>query len=149
MEYVGLDLSLTGTGMVKLSKDEEILYKNVFSTGASTQIEERILTISFEILSRIVYESMIYIEGLSYGSRGQKMLEISGLHYCIRCQLTKDGRPFKIIPPTTLKKFITGTGRAQKNLMLLKIYKKFGIEFDSDNIADAYSLARLALEENK
>jgi hypothetical protein len=33
--------------------------------------------------------------------------------------------------------------------MLLKVFKKFGIEFDNNNLCDAYSLARLAVEEYK
>ncbi len=55
--------------------------------------------------------------------------------------------PFKVVAPGTLKKFVTGDGRAKKDLMLLKVYKKWGVEFDDDNLADAYSLARFALED--
>ncbi len=54
---------------------------------------------------------------------------------------------FKIIAPGTLKKFVTGDGRAKKDLMLLKVYKKWGVEFSDDNLADAYGLARHALED--
>ncbi len=31
--------------------------------------------------------------------------------------------------------------------MLLKVYKKWGVEFEIDDLADAYGLARMALEE--
>jgi Holliday junction resolvasome RuvABC endonuclease subunit len=48
------------------------------------------------------------------------------------------------IPPMTLKKYATGKGTAKKQEMLLQIYKRWGIEFNDDNAADAYSLARLA-----
>lgn len=48
------------------------------------------------------------------------------------------------IPPMTLKKFAAGKGNAKKQEMLLQIYKRWGIEFNDDNAADAYSLARLA-----
>jgi crossover junction endodeoxyribonuclease RuvC len=150
MIYCGIDLSLTNTGFVVLLKDGKIFQKFLFSTGPSTQIEDRILEIAFNVLSRIDKNNyIVFLEGLSFGSRGQKMLELAGLHYYIRCQLQKDGINFTIIPPTTLKKYITGKGNCKKNLMLLKVYKKFGIEFDDDNIADAYSLARMALEGKK
>lgn len=49
-----------------------------------------------------------------------------------------------IVPPTSLKKFVTGTGNAAKAEMLLGVYKKWGADFRDDNEADAYALARLA-----
>lgn len=48
------------------------------------------------------------------------------------------------IPPMTLKKFAAGKGNAKKQEMLLQIYKRWGLEFNDDNAADAYALARLA-----
>jgi Holliday junction resolvasome RuvABC endonuclease subunit len=51
--------------------------------------------------------------------------------------------PLKI-PPMTLKKYAAGKGNAKKQEMLLQIYKRWGIEFNDDNAADSYALARLA-----
>lgn len=48
------------------------------------------------------------------------------------------------IPPMTLKKFASGKGNSKKQEMLLQIYKRWGVEFNDDNAADAYALARLA-----
>jgi Holliday junction resolvasome RuvABC endonuclease subunit len=48
------------------------------------------------------------------------------------------------IPPMTLKKYATGKGTAKKQEMLLQMYKRWGVEFNDDNAADAYALARLA-----
>lgn len=49
-----------------------------------------------------------------------------------------------IVPPKSLKKFVTGSGTAAKDNMLLGVYKKWHQEFRDNNQADAYSLARLA-----
>lgn len=49
-----------------------------------------------------------------------------------------------LIPPMTLKKYAAGKGNAKKQEMLLQIYKRWGIEFNDDNAADSYALARLA-----
>ena len=75
---------------------------------------------------------------------------IDSLYY-LRIFLFKKKVNYKIIAPGTLKKFVCGKGKghAKKNLMLLKVYKNWGIEFDDDNLADAYSLARMALEDYK
>lgn len=48
------------------------------------------------------------------------------------------------IPPMTLKKFASGKGTSKKQEMLLQIYKRYGVEFNDDNAADAYALARVA-----
>jgi hypothetical protein len=52
-------------------------------------------------------------------------------------------RPLQI-PPATLKKYAAGKGNVKKQEMLLQIYKRWGIEFNDDNAADSYALARLA-----
>lgn len=48
------------------------------------------------------------------------------------------------IPPMTLKKYASGKGNSKKQEMLMQIYKRWGIEFNDDNAADSYALARLA-----
>jgi hypothetical protein len=52
-------------------------------------------------------------------------------------------RPLQV-PPMTLKKYAAGKGNAKKQEMLMQIYKRFGVEFNDDNAADSYALARLA-----
>ncbi|MFK0015807.1 hypothetical protein [Streptomyces sp. NPDC091027] len=49
-----------------------------------------------------------------------------------------------IIAPTKLKKYCTGRGTASKAEMLLGVYKKWGVTYSDDNLADAHSLARAA-----
>jgi len=56
-----------------------------------------------------------------------------------------DERRFPLkVPPMTLKKYASGKGNSKKQEMLLQIYKRWGIEFNDDNAADAYALGRLA-----
>lgn len=52
-------------------------------------------------------------------------------------------RPLQI-PPMTLKKYATGKGTAKKQEMLMQMYKRWNVEFNDDNAADSYALARLA-----
>ena len=56
----------------------------------------------------------------------------------------EDPRKYPLkVPPMTLKKYAAGKGNAKKQEMLLQIYKRWGIEFNDDNAADSYALARL------
>lgn len=55
-----------------------------------------------------------------------------------------DARRFILkVPPMTLKKYAAGKGNAKKQEMLLQMYKRWGVEFNDDNAADSYALARL------
>lgn len=49
-----------------------------------------------------------------------------------------------LVTPQQVKKFATSRGNAKKNEVLLAIYKKWGVTFTDDNLADAYALARVA-----
>ena len=56
-----------------------------------------------------------------------------------------DPRRFPLrIPPMTVKKYASGKGNTKKQEMLLQIYKRWGIEFNDDNAADSYAIARMA-----
>jgi hypothetical protein len=49
---------------------------------------------------------------------------MGALHYYLRIFLLKKNVEYKIIAPGALKKFVTGTGTAKKELVLLNVYKK-------------------------
>ena len=72
---------------------------------------------------------------------------MGAVHYLIRIFLFQNNIKHKIIAPTELKKFVTGKGQCKKDLILLNVFKKWGVEFDNSDLADAYGLARMALED--
>ena len=144
--FIGVDLSLTGSAAIIIDNQANIVKQELVSTKSDEQIENRfkIILDALDFCRKVVNLKMIYVEGLSYGSKGQAALELAGLHYLFRYSLCISSTPYKIIPPTELKKFLTGKGNSKKELMLLHCYKKFGIEFDSNDLCDAYCLARYA-----
>jgi crossover junction endodeoxyribonuclease RuvC len=77
------------------------------------------------------------------------MMDLAGLHHIVRYMFYKNKINFKMIPPTVLKKFVTGKGNCKKELILLYVFKKWGITIEDNNIADAYSLSKLNLYENR
>ena len=155
--FVGIDPSFSGTGLIVLTDKSEVICEKVISANKIKdnpyEIEERMISIVDNISSSLEpYKNdikLVYLEAISYSSKGQKIAEMAALNYQIRLFLYQNNYTYKAIPPTVLKKFVTGTGRCQKNLMLLKCFKKFGIEFDDDNICDAYLLGRMALDNYK
>ena len=150
MNFVGLDLSFNGTGLTVLSDSSEILSQKLIASSPKESIEQRIIYVSNEIFCEVkkLETFIICVEGLSLASHGQATLDLAGLHFYVRILIYLDypEEGVYVIPPNTLKKFVTGTGRCQKNLMLLKTYKKFGVEFSDDNLCDSYCLARYGID---
>lgn len=167
MLYIGLDPSLTGTGIVCLDESGKIKDQKLIKTLSNDLIEDRLILIIDSIMEFIEkcavrttdgYDHVLNImmEGLSFGAKGNAVMQMAGLHYCIRIFLKKEStyeysfiNSYHVAPPTTLKKFVTGKGNSKKELILLEVYKRWGIEFKNNNLADAFVLAKMAYEENK
>lgn len=94
----------------------------------------------------------IFMEGVSYGSIGSAALvDLSGLNFAIRNVLLALGVKFTIVSPSQNKKFATGNGAADKELMIyswLKVEKhlKDITEIKIDDLADAYFLSNYVVE---
>ena len=146
--FVGVDPSINATGLVILDEKANIVEQRLFSVKADL-FEESLLKYEKEIefIPNIVKLKAVHIEGPSYQSQGQSILQMGAIHFLLRLFLFKKNINYKVIAPGTLKKFVAGKGNAKKDLMLLKTYKKWGVEFDDHNLSDSYGLARMAMEE--
>lgn len=83
------------------------------------------------------------IEGFSMQSRSAQLsLERAGFGVALRHLLWERDIPFIVVPPSTLKKFATGDGFAEKNTVILHVFKKWAYTAADDNDADAYALSR-------
>jgi crossover junction endodeoxyribonuclease RuvC len=147
MNYIGLDLAFSNNGFCCIDESGKIVQDEVIVSKPNQVDELRLIFLSEKIYEMIKQYSpeKVCIEGLSFGSRGQSISQIGALHYLIRIFLYREKINYQIITPSQLKKFVTGVGNCKKELMLLKTYKKFGIEFDDNNLCDAYCLARFVM----
>ena len=141
MRYVGIDPSLS-TGLLiiqdgRVQTEEEIKTK--------TAIEpERFMIIANHIIQHLQEGDIICIEGFSYGSKGRGVSTQYGMGWIIRAELKRNGYNYYEIAPGALKKFATGKGNTSKDEMVLPIYKRWGYEGKTDNIRDAFILAKIA-----
>ena len=92
----------------------------------------------------------IVIEGISYGSaqRTKSIFDLAGLNYLIREKfLQKENIIFTIATPSEIKKFATGNGNCNKELMV-NLFKMTNPEFEIipkiDDIADAWFMSNYA-----
>lgn len=158
---VGLDLSLNGTGIcvsggtvsksgdyVGRSKSEGILhldgyiFREVVHKGASsrfqkwTRICEAVIAYTFEA-------DEIYIEDYAYGTRGSATTVLAEVGGIVRYHLARAGLHYRVVGPQTLKKFVTGKGNVKKDIVLKEIYRRWGMNLNSNNLGDAFGLAKL------
>jgi crossover junction endodeoxyribonuclease RuvC len=147
--FVGIDPSITGTGIVVLDQDKCIIKQILVKTTTKDIIEERLVKIknSLRFIPNIYRLKSVYIEGPSYGSKGNAVLQMGSLHFLIRIFLYERNVDFKVISPKTLKVFHCGNGNAKKNEVLFLVEKTLGVSFKDHNIADAYGLACMALRD--
>jgi len=148
--FVGIDQSLTAFAAVALKgpEDED---PNVLFIKPKTKGVRRLWDLR-EALSAWL-ESMstpehIVLEGYAYSSTmGHALGECGGMVKLALLDLygVDDQLSYPSIPTTQqLKMFCGLPGNAKKNLMLKAVYQKWGVDFDDDNKADAYGLAKIA-----
>jgi len=151
MIVVGIDTSLVKSGYAIVRDDGTVLASGVIKSKpvGDKPINEarRILKIAEDIMEKIdeflpkENPAIVVIEGLAYMAQGTSLTQLAGLNYLIRIILSELHWPFLVVAPTTLKKFITGSGRGDKDMMLMAVYKNYGFEALDNNVADAFSLA--------
>ena len=136
MRVIGLDLSLTATGICT-------------SDGATAVIKPRTKgdTRLAEIRDRIRIAAAGYhlavIEDLPTHA---KAAGITGMvHGAVRVALQDLAVPYVTVPPATLKKFATGRGNADKTGMAIAALKRFDREFRDDNECDAFWLRAMGM----
>lgn len=149
--YIGLDQSVTGTGLTALNEGGELIATNLVSGGEVKEPMDkcnRIVSIfarCYEWINDLKGDKVpcIVLEDFAY-SQANQMALLGGLGYHIRIMLRQTGWHFAVCPTGTLKKVVTGSGNSSKALMIRDVYKRWGFETDNDNIADAFGLAKIA-----
>ena len=146
---IGLDLSLTKTGVVVLNNGKIVKQQLIKSKPVGDKpVDElkRIRKIVEEIESVVnEYEPTVaVIENLAFMARNTTALtQLAGLSFFVRAVLFDNKIPFYLCAPTTLKRFATGKGNSEKDHMILEVYKQYGVDFVDNNIADAIFLAKI------
>jgi Holliday junction resolvasome RuvABC endonuclease subunit len=97
----------------------------------------------------------IYMEGISYGSvSGASLADLSGLNFALRNIFIANKIPFEIISPTSVKKFATANGNAEKELMI-DAWRRLDnnirniTEIKIDDLADSYFIAHYSRDDQE
>ena len=148
MIAVGIDTSYTGTGFA-IKDDNGFTFKTIKTKPENFKDDtDRICFIRDEIIKNIPNDASVYIEDIfvGHGPSTGASLRLALLAGCVRAGLRDKGIDFTIVQPTMVKKYITGKGNAHKDMIMMTVFKKFGIETSDNNQADAIVMAAMNYE---
>lgn len=124
---VGLDLSLTSTGV----SDGHTTFVVPTAPGLMTEarLNHILKTVTRFVLGPLGESDeadLVVIEdgAFSRGAQSSGAEILSALRYMVRTKLWHMDVPFAMVPPTTLKKYTTGDGRASKQDMLHTVHAR-------------------------
>ena len=144
---LGLDLSLVNSGIVLLENGKIIKQKSIKSKPVGDKpIDElkRIQKIVSEI-EDIVSEynpTISVIEGMAYMvTKTSSLVQLGALNYFTRAMLADYNIPFIVVAPMTLKKFITGKGNADKEVLMMMVYRDYKEQILDNNLVDGFALS--------
>ncbi len=149
---IGMDVS-TKTGLVVLNESGRVMDQREFELPALTvgagpgPRVQRALNFKTNLhayIRRWGSPRLVAIEG--YKTMGKFVNYVQNeLGATARLGVMEARAPFIEVSPTTVKKFATGSGKGDKSQVRLGVFKRWAFEHDSDNVVDAYVLARIAL----
>lgn len=145
--FHGYDLSLTGTGLVVLDDDKKVVASRRLSSSLTGVERLAFISASIEEIIGKYPPTMICQEDYIMNGAGRnpgRAFHIGELGGVVKVLLySLDLEPI-LVGPTRLKKYVSGKGNTEKDMMIMYVYKNFGFEAPSNDEADAYGLAHLA-----
>lgn len=114
MIVVGIDPSLTGTGLAYSGESEKILTPSASTIRGQLQ---RMNTIAARVARHVEPGTLVVMEGPALGVKGAWRHVVAGLWWILAATIVSRGATLIEVPPKTLKKFATGNGNADKRAM--------------------------------
>lgn len=149
--FVGIDLSLTGTGLAIFRPDggERQYSHTLIRTTPKDYCDRwrRYRFIGNEVLKFIRDDEIGMIVVEDYILRAGNVLTTMALielGAVVRMALAESGQHWTTVVGSQLKKWITGSGAGSKGVIVKDVYKRLNIDVDDDNVADAIVLSRMA-----
>ena len=146
---MGLDLSVRATGIAVLDmgRCKALHLERVGRAKASERTARVLVKIRDRVLSVVAAHgvedvgSELYIAGRG---RGPAIAPMMWLHGIVNLALVEAGfrSPLYVAPPT-LKKWVTGAGKADKDTVRAALKEQYGVDIEDDNIADAFAVATI------
>lgn len=134
MKTIGIDLGTSQTGFCEMGEG----WTNISLYCPPKDEKDRVRYIADKLKYVVVQPDIIVIEKpFNVMGNGRILLELLG---AVKYALDPTFRVVEI-PQTSLKKFATDMGNAQKSDMVLRAFKEFGVQASSEDEIDAFWMA--------
>jgi Holliday junction resolvasome RuvABC endonuclease subunit len=167
---LGVDPSLSGTGISIVSNDGELVHsecvkekkrsiKKIKKTFYEIQSDAGIVSEKYDVAdffgnrSLVIAERVevaidsfdidsVVIESISFGSPG-RIADLAELLGVIKAVVSKHKIKLYQVPPTSLKMYTADNGHADKDEMVFFANQRYGLKFESHDICDSFCLAMM------
>lgn len=153
--FIGIDQSYTGFGLVVLDETGKCHQKSLLKYPLNKFKNEADRLVK-------IYDDLLMYFGIHLGSGAQIHIGMEGYAYGAKLNREKlgelgaivkltsylvYGQAPTVVPPTSLKSFITGSGKSGKDDMV-KAIQELDPDIKDNNLADAYGLALMLYSAN-
>jgi len=144
---VGLDLSLSSTGIADAGGQRTITYDELHRDATYEQRAARVRSIAAEAAVYCLRAHVVVIEGPAFSRSTGGAHERAGLWWRVY-NVVHDAFtiPVAVVGPTSLKKYATGNGNAGKPEMLAAAIRRLGYDGHQADCVDALWLRAAALD---
>lgn len=147
MKVLGLDLSLTSTGVARYDPAGILPYTtNRLKTPDKLRGHPRLQWIRGHIRTAADLADYVIVEGPAFGAKGSAYHQLAGLWWLITHDLWNLGKPVAVAPPAQIKRFATGKGSAGKDEVLSAVVRRYPDFKGGNDEADALVAAALVAE---
>lgn len=157
---VGIDLSLTSTGVAVVNHKGATAVQRVRSKAPSTprnaktgkpepatleQRHERLQSIWRKVVQLARWAELVVVEQPAFSAQGGQHHDRSGLWWDVVHELLNLGVPLVEVTPGAVKKYATGKGNAGKDDVLAAVVRRYAAvaEVGNNDEADALVLAAM------
>lgn len=161
---VGLDLSLTGSGIVRITLDRhdrpafgvptpQVRHRRLSSDTAGQDVaarSRRLRRLAAHVCEEVMVDGppgLVLVEQPAYGQAGGAVHDRSGLWWLVIARLTLLELHVAEVPPAQLKMYALGVGKGGKDEVLSAVIRRYGPlvpDLHSNDEADALVLAAAA-----
>lgn len=145
MRIIGLDLSLTSTGVARI--DPENVKLETWTIGTKPEMGSTVIrarSIALRVTDLMKRGDFVVVEDYAYGMGPAKsstitLAELGGIVKLFVRQIT--GREALPVTTSQMRKFISGDGKVKKEVIPIHTYKRYMVTFNSHDECVAAVLA--------
>lgn len=151
MKVVGVDLSMTSSGIAVLSTGESgaavhrVVSKG-FADATLSQRSDRLVALRDQVVDLAAGAHLVVIEGPAFSVPGAMagVYDRAGLWWLVVSRLLGAGLAVAVVPPANRAKYACGKGNAGKDAVLAAVVRRYPqVDISGNDVADAMVLASM------